>query len=82
MLYPVHLAMSRLKLITFLVIDTDCTGSCKSNYRTIMTMVNILMVLNNLCHWKEESVFLVTLSWPFLYQLINVIIFNSKMRGI
>ena len=26
------------KLTTLLVIDTDCTGSCKSNYHTITTM--------------------------------------------
>jgi hypothetical protein len=38
MLYRVHLAMSRFELITLVVIDTDCIGSCKSNYYTIKTM--------------------------------------------
>ena len=27
------------KLSTLVVIGTDCTGSCKSNYHTIMTMM-------------------------------------------
>ena len=36
MLYLVHLAMNA----TLLVIGTDCTGSCKSNYHTIMTMTS------------------------------------------
>jgi hypothetical protein len=27
-----------LELTTLVVIGTDCTGSCKSNYNTIMTM--------------------------------------------
>ena len=26
------------KLTTLVMIDTDCTGSCKSNYHTITTM--------------------------------------------
>ena len=38
MLYRVHLAMSRFELITLVVIGTDCIGSCKSNYYTIITM--------------------------------------------
>jgi hypothetical protein len=31
-----------LELTTFVVIGTDCTGSCKSNYHTIMTMMRLL----------------------------------------
>ena len=27
-----------LELTTLVVIDTDCTGSCKSNYHTLTTM--------------------------------------------
>jgi hypothetical protein len=34
-LYRVHLAIRRI--LTLVVIGTDCTGSCKSNYHTIMT---------------------------------------------
>jgi hypothetical protein len=37
MLYCVHLVLAGFKLTTLMVIDTDCIGSCKSNYHTIMT---------------------------------------------
>ena len=37
MLYRVHLVMSRFELSTSVVIGTDYTGSCKSNYHTITT---------------------------------------------
>ena len=36
MLYRVHLAWSGFELTTLVVIGTDYTGSCKSNYYTIM----------------------------------------------
>ena len=36
-LYRVHLAWVGFELKTIMVIGTDCTGSCKSNYHTIMT---------------------------------------------
>ena len=36
LLHRVHLAMSGI-LITLVVIGTDCTGSCKSNYYAITT---------------------------------------------
>ena len=39
MLYRVHLAMNGFILTTLVVIGTDCIGSCKSNYHTIMTMM-------------------------------------------
>ena len=39
MLYRVHLAMNGVELPTLVVIGTDCIGSHKSNYRTIMTMM-------------------------------------------
>ena len=44
MLYRVHLAWAWFELITLVVIDTDCTGSCKSNYYAIM-------ILNSRCYW-------------------------------
>ena len=37
-LYHIHLAMNGFKRTTLMVIGTDCTASCKSNYHTIMTM--------------------------------------------
>jgi hypothetical protein len=36
-LYRIHLTWTGLELITLVVIGTDCTGSCKSNYHTITT---------------------------------------------
>ena len=33
-LYRVHLVVNRFKLTTLVVIGTNCTGSCKSNYHT------------------------------------------------
>ena len=38
MLYRVHPEMSGFELTAFVVIDTDCTGSCTSSYHMIMTM--------------------------------------------
>ena len=38
MLYHVHLTMSGFKLTLEVIIGTDCTGSCKSNYHMIMIM--------------------------------------------
>jgi hypothetical protein len=35
MLYRVHLPGEEFEFITFVVIGTDCIGSCKSNYHTI-----------------------------------------------
>ena len=37
MLYLFHLAWTGFELTTLVVIDTDCTSSCKSNYHTITT---------------------------------------------
>ena len=38
-LYLVHLAMNGVQTHDLLVIGTDCTGSCKSNYHMIKTMM-------------------------------------------
>jgi hypothetical protein len=38
MLYQVHLAWVGLELAMLVVMGTDCIGSYKSNYHTIMTM--------------------------------------------
>jgi hypothetical protein len=37
LLYQVHPAWVVFELTTLVVIGTDCIGSCKSNYHTIMT---------------------------------------------
>jgi len=38
MLYRVQLAMNGVRTYNFVVIGTDCTGSCKSNYHTTTTV--------------------------------------------
>jgi hypothetical protein len=41
---------SRFELITSVVIDTDCIGSCKSNYHTIAaTTASVLLFQIKLC---------------------------------
>jgi hypothetical protein len=42
MLYRVHLTLIRFELTTLVVIGTDCTNSCKSNYLTIKTTTKIV----------------------------------------
>ena len=37
MLYQVHLAMNGVRTQNLVVIGSDCTGRCKSNYHTITT---------------------------------------------
>ena len=49
MLYRVLLTLAEFELIVPVVIDTDCIGSCKSNYHTITTTTapwndNIILV--------------------------------------
>ena len=38
MLYWIHLTWAEFELTLLVVIGTDCTGSCKSNYHAITTM--------------------------------------------
>jgi len=46
MLYRVHLAMNRVELTTSMVIGTNCTGSCKSNYHEITTVLGSTDITN------------------------------------
>jgi hypothetical protein len=46
MLYQVHLVWAGFELTMLVVINTDCIGSCKSNYHTIMTMTAPYMIQN------------------------------------
>jgi len=53
MLYRVYLARAGFKLTTLVVIGTDCTGSCKSNYHIIKAtmatlIIKIFLILKNL----------------------------------
>ena len=45
MLYRVHLTMNEFKLTTLVVIDTDCTCSCKSNYHMITTTMFLVLLI-------------------------------------
>ena len=42
MLYRVHISKRELELTTLVVISTDYTGSCKSNYYTVMATTDPL----------------------------------------
>ena len=37
-----HNVVSSMELTTFVVIDTDCTDSCKSNYHTMTNMMALI----------------------------------------
>ena len=41
MLYRVHLDLNEFQLTTLVVIVTDCTCSCESNYHTITTTTEL-----------------------------------------
>ena len=67
-LNQVHLAMSGIQT-TLVVIGTDCTGSCKSNYHTITTMT-ALISLKGTEFFKEVcwygGLYLYSLMWFFV----------------
>ena len=67
MLYRVHLAWAGFELTTLMVIGTNCTGSCKSNYHTITTAPKIII---GVITWKTNT--------PHRQNIINNI--NSKMK--
>jgi hypothetical protein len=46
MLYWGYLAWAGFKLTTLVVIGTDCIGSCKSNYHTIMATTAPLQIIS------------------------------------
>jgi hypothetical protein len=51
MLFRVHLAMSAIRTRKEVVIGTDCIGSCKSNYHTIIEKTtDLLQVTDKLYH--------------------------------
>ena len=45
-MFQVHLAEAGFERTTLVEIGTDCTGSCKSNYHTIMTTTTPLFKLD------------------------------------
>ena len=54
------------ELTTLVVIDTDCTGSCKSNYHTIMTTTASLyvMTMKKRSHITSLNLFAVVAETP------------------
>jgi hypothetical protein len=64
MLYRVHHTWVGFELATLVVIGTDCTGSCKSNYHMIMTMTAPWY-----SEWKSTTSLVDTLAvikeWPY-----------------
>ena len=52
MLYRVHLTMNGIELTTLVVIGTDCTGSCKSNYHPNIQ----LNIIYNQYNWIGKHV--------------------------
>jgi hypothetical protein len=64
MLYQVHLACAGSELTTLVVIGTDCTDSCKSNYHMITTLTacdstliwNLERDLNMMGPWYTQVV--------------------------
>ena len=76
MLYRVHLAWAGFELTMFVVIGTDCIGTCKSNYHTITTataseMLCISIPVCILCSsctikWMVNNICYLTV-WP-MYQ--------------
>jgi hypothetical protein len=83
MLHRVHIAWAGFELTMLVVIGTDCIGSCKNNYHTIMTTtapickldpishpsINIIIIILNL---KEKYQFVI-----FLLEYTNVIYESS-----
>jgi hypothetical protein len=69
MLYRVHLAWAGFKLTTLVGIDTDCIGSYKFNYDTIMTMTTPVNV---------ELFFLIQCNNVILYGLL---ILEACLKG-
>ena len=78
MLYRVHLKCAGFKLITLVVMGTDCIGSCKSNYHTITTTTAPLNI------WKTTPDSTWTLIWIHVvwFYLIKMVIFNNMNTSI
>ena len=72
MLYRVHLTIIVFKLTTLVGIGTDCTGSCKSNYLTVMTMT----APNS--SWNYKMYYIISFMWQNSLFIRNylIIIYN------
>jgi hypothetical protein len=68
MLYRVHLPWTGFELTTLVVISSDCIGSCKSNYHTIMTTAS---------PWSNLMIYKVSRKWFMInhYLLVRFLTF-------
>jgi hypothetical protein len=80
----------RLELTTSVVIDTDCIGSCKSNYHTITTMtaplkIGILSCLQTaiVCGLLKVEIILCRFFLLFIYVCVAIgdSIFKKEREG-
>ena len=78
MLYRVHQAMRGFKLTTLVVIDTDCTGSCKSNYHMIMTTTAPSMAFETLISMH----FYIGLQTTIYFPKCNFIFYICTLKSI
>ena len=85
-LHRVHLSCARFQLTTLVVIDTDCIGSCKSNYHTTTTTTWVILIktrmkcsLDNLLskwyrnpdlHQRWPMLVKLEISWNYQYRLM------------
>jgi hypothetical protein len=68
-LYRVHLAWAEFELTTLVVIGTDCTCSCKSNYHTITTTTTPCKIrdYHNQSSWIHICIFISVLFYRLHY---------------
>ena len=71
MLYRVHLPWTGFELTTLVVISSDCIGSCKSNYHTIMTTAS---------PWSNLMIYKVSRKWFMINHYLLVFHYLSHMR--
>jgi hypothetical protein len=70
MLHRVHLALNGFELTNLVVISTDCTGSCKSNYHTITTTL------------QRNGSITICAHVIFLYMSWLIFVFNATFSNI
>ena len=71
MFYRVHVAWAGFELTTLVVIGTDCTCSCKSNFHTMTATVTVW----NMCKWC--NVFMNCFCAKYFVYFIMYYIFSS-----
>ena len=70
LLYKVH--FTGFKLATLVVKYTDCTGSCKSNYRMIMTKTAPLKITQ--CNLILKKIIYIYLNLYLYYSTLTIIL--------